>query len=387
MSLANLALHQSPASLTSSRCRFPLTVPNPASNLTFRSGPSRPLGIRASAEPEPSQTSDSSSTSAVKEPAAGKAAAGKPAAGKGFGKAPQQPAVVRRPAPSQPLLSTRPVGEEEKKAAEIETAVVASLGFVFLLIILEGLFLAAAGACNAGDLKVGRGDWKRVGGRGCAEGGDVRGELGGRLGRSTGPSGESFLRRLKEALSFDKLIFNPPRSSPVAHRLSQASDRRSWIRWPWILVYPALSPYHLITPSLSPPRPSPPRPSPPRPSPPRPSPPRPSPPRPSHPRPSPPRPSPPRFSPISSRLPIGGAGSHGNRPGVSRLLSIPSHRPKPLPTRFTPPCPCAGFLSEELDQLAMDLVYPAFSPTVAVFLLGATAYGAFKVIGIGGKKQ
>ncbi|CAI7776233.1 unnamed protein product [Closterium sp. NIES-53] len=140
-------------------------------------------GIRASAEPEPSQTSDS--TSAVKEPAAGKAAAGK-----GFGKAPQQPAVVRRPAPSQPLLSTQPMGEEEKKAAEIETAVVASLGFVFVLIILEGLFLAAA-----------------------------------------------------------------------------------------------------------------------------------------------------------------------------------------------------GFLSEELDQMAMDVVYPAFSPTVAVFLLGATAYGAFKVIGIGGKKQ
>ncbi|CAI6006865.1 unnamed protein product [Closterium sp. NIES-65] len=234
MSLANLALHQSPASLTSSRCRFPLTVPNPASNLTFRSGPSRPLGIRASAEPEPSQTSDSSSTSAVKEPAAGKAAAGKPAAGKGFGKAPQQPAVVRRPAPSQPLLSTRPVGEEEKKAAEIETAVVASLGFVFLLIILEGLFLAAAGACNAGDLCVGGGLWGGGGGGGAGRG-KGRGRGGG----------------------------------------------------------------------------------------------------------------------------VGGACGDG---GV-------------------------GFLSEELDQLAMDLVYPAFSPTVAVFLLGATAYGAFKVIGIGGKKQ
>ncbi|CAI5508202.1 unnamed protein product [Closterium sp. Naga37s-1] len=100
------------------------------------------VGIRASAEPEPSQTSES--TSAVKEPAAGKAVAGK-----GFGKAPQQPAVVRRPAPSQPLLSTQPMGEEEKKAAEIETAVVVSLGLVFVLIILEGLFLAAAGECIA----------------------------------------------------------------------------------------------------------------------------------------------------------------------------------------------------------------------------------------------
>ncbi|CAI5518540.1 unnamed protein product [Closterium sp. Naga37s-1] len=182
MSLAKLPL-QSSASLTSSRCRFSLPVPNPALNAGLRFRPTRHAGIRASAEPEPSQTSDS--TSAVKEPAAGKAAAGK-----GFGKAPQQPAVVRRPAPSQPLLSTQPMGEEEKKAAEIETAVVASLGFVFVLIILEGLFLAAA-----------------------------------------------------------------------------------------------------------------------------------------------------------------------------------------------------GFLSEELDQMAMDVVYPAFSPTVAVFLLGATAYGAFKVIGIGGKKQ
>ncbi|CAI7837673.1 unnamed protein product [Closterium sp. NIES-53] len=202
MSLAKLPL-QSSASLTSSRCRFSLPVPNPALNAGLRFRPTRHAGIRASAEPEPSQTSDS--TSAVKEPAAGKAAAGK-----GFGKAPQQPAVVRRPAPSQPLLSTQPMGEEEKKAAEIETAVVASLGFVFVLIILEGLFLAAAGACET----------------------------------------------------------------------------------PFLFA----------------------------------------------------------LSPIS-------------------------------------PCLLPGFLSEELDQMAMDVVYPAFSPTVAVFLLGATAYGAFKVIGIGGKKQ
>ncbi|CAI7930950.1 unnamed protein product [Closterium sp. NIES-54] len=157
MSLAKLPL-QSSASLTSSRCRFSLPVPNPALNAGLRFRPTRHAGIRASAEPEPSQTSDS--TSAVKEPAAGKAAAGK-----GFGKAPQQPAVVRRPAPSQPLLSTQPMGEEEKKAAEIETAVVASLGFVFVLIILEGLFLAAAGACGAGNLCV-QGNLMGVGGGG-----------------------------------------------------------------------------------------------------------------------------------------------------------------------------------------------------------------------------
>ncbi|CAI5944743.1 unnamed protein product [Closterium sp. NIES-64] len=310
MSLANLALHQSPASLTSSRCRFPLTVPNPASNLTFRSGPSRPLGIRASAEPEPSQTSDSSSTSAVKEPAAGKAAAGKPAAGKGFGKAPQQPAVVRRPAPSQPLLSTRPVGEEEKKAAEIETAVVASLGFVFLLIILEGLFLAAAG----GREEEGEGAWGvLVGMAGLVGRADMAPYRDGRGGVLRGLLGG--------------LITHPTETAVVASL--------GFVFFLIILQGLLLA----------------------------------------------------AADACNAGLPIGGAGSHGNRPGVSRLLSIPSHRPKPLPTRFTPPCPCAGFLSEELDQLAMDLVYPAFSPTVAVFLLGATAYGAFKVIGIGGKKQ
>ncbi|CAI5972701.1 unnamed protein product [Closterium sp. NIES-65] len=307
--------------------------------------PKKPLGIRASAEPEPSQTSDSSSTSAVKEPAAGKAAAGKPAAGKGFGKAPQQPAVVRRPAPSQPLLSTRPVGEEEKKAAEIETAVVASLGFVFLLIILEGLFLAAAGACNAGDLCVGgvvggggRWGWE---GEGKRKGRGRGGCLWGWRGWSGGLIWRPIETAVVASLGFVFLLI-------VLERLFLAAagecSAGKWEGETWTSgrrrggkeqegegVWGGIEGV--------------------------------------------------------AGLPIGGAGSHGNRPGVSRLLSIPSHRPKPLPTRFTPPCPCAGFLSEELDQLAMDLVYPAFSPTVAVFLLGATAYGAFKVIGIGGKKQ
>ncbi|GJP48021.1 hypothetical protein CLOM_g7262 [Closterium sp. NIES-68] len=133
MSLTRLPLRQSPASLSSSQCRLSRALPNPASSVSVRFGPTRHVGIRASAEPEPSQASDTTP-----------AAADKTAAGKGFGKAPQ-PAVVRRAAPTQPLLSTKPMGEEEKQAAEIETAVVVSLGFAFLLIILEGLFLAAAG--------------------------------------------------------------------------------------------------------------------------------------------------------------------------------------------------------------------------------------------------
>ncbi|CAI7930949.1 unnamed protein product [Closterium sp. NIES-54] len=107
------------------------------------------------------------------------------------------------------------------------------------------------------------------------------------------------------------------------------------------------------------------------------------------PLPSTPLPSPPRFSPIPPRLPIGGAGSDGHGCGVSCLRWLLGDSETPFLFALSPISPCLlpGFLSEELDQMAMDVVYPAFSPTVAVFLLGATAYGAFKVIGIGGKKQ
>ena len=38
----------------------------------------------------------------------------------------------------------------------------------------------------------------------------------------------------------------------------------------------------------------------------------------------------------------------------------------------------SGFLSEEADQFAQDVVYPLFSPTLGVFLAGSTAYGLWK---------
>jgi len=38
----------------------------------------------------------------------------------------------------------------------------------------------------------------------------------------------------------------------------------------------------------------------------------------------------------------------------------------------------SGFLSEEADAFGQDVVYPAFSPTVGVFLLGSTVYGIWK---------
>ena len=47
----------------------------------------------------------------------------------------------------------------------------------------------------------------------------------------------------------------------------------------------------------------------------------------------------------------------------------------------------AGFLSDELDQFALDVVYPSFSPTVAVFLLGAAGYGAWKAGVFGGPSE
>ena len=38
----------------------------------------------------------------------------------------------------------------------------------------------------------------------------------------------------------------------------------------------------------------------------------------------------------------------------------------------------SGFLSEEADAFGQDFVYPAFSPTVGIFLAGSTAYGIWK---------
>ncbi|GAB4816857.1 hypothetical protein N2152v2_003903 [Parachlorella kessleri] len=38
----------------------------------------------------------------------------------------------------------------------------------------------------------------------------------------------------------------------------------------------------------------------------------------------------------------------------------------------------SGFLSESVDQFAQDVVYPLFSPSVGVFLLGSSGYGLWK---------
>jgi hypothetical protein len=38
----------------------------------------------------------------------------------------------------------------------------------------------------------------------------------------------------------------------------------------------------------------------------------------------------------------------------------------------------SGFLSEEADQFAQNVVYKAFSPTIAVFLGCSTLYGLWK---------
>eukprot|EP00963_Diacronema_lutheri_P003934 scaffold301_cov370-Pavlova_lutheri.AAC.12 len=38
----------------------------------------------------------------------------------------------------------------------------------------------------------------------------------------------------------------------------------------------------------------------------------------------------------------------------------------------------SAFLSEELDQIAQDVVYPNYSKLVVAFLLGSTAYGFYK---------
>lgn len=43
----------------------------------------------------------------------------------------------------------------------------------------------------------------------------------------------------------------------------------------------------------------------------------------------------------------------------------------------------SGFLSEAADQFAQDVVYPAFSPTVILFLAGSTFYGLWKTGGLG----
>lgn len=54
-------------------------------------------------------------------------------------------------------------------------------------------------------------------------------------------------------------------------------------------------------------------------------------------------------------------------------------RPPPPPARRL-----QGFLPEQLDQFAQDVVFPAFTPTLGLFLAISTGYGLWKV---GGGRQ
>lgn len=47
----------------------------------------------------------------------------------------------------------------------------------------------------------------------------------------------------------------------------------------------------------------------------------------------------------------------------------------------------SGFLSEAADEFARKVVYPAFSPTLAVFLAFSTAYGLWKTRGEAGSSE
>jgi hypothetical protein len=47
----------------------------------------------------------------------------------------------------------------------------------------------------------------------------------------------------------------------------------------------------------------------------------------------------------------------------------------------------SGFLPEEWDQFLVDKLYPSFTPTVGLFLVGAAGYGVFKYLGLGPSKE
>lgn len=47
----------------------------------------------------------------------------------------------------------------------------------------------------------------------------------------------------------------------------------------------------------------------------------------------------------------------------------------------------SGFLPEEWDDFLVKSLYPAFSPTVGLFLLAASGYGVFKYLGLGPSKE
>lgn len=47
----------------------------------------------------------------------------------------------------------------------------------------------------------------------------------------------------------------------------------------------------------------------------------------------------------------------------------------------------AGFLPEEWDTFLVNTLYPSFTPTVGLFLLGAAGYGVVKYLGAGPPKE
>ena len=65
--------------------------------------------------------------------------------------------------------------------------------------------------------------------------------------------------------------------------------------------------------------------------------------------------------------------------GSSHLRAGPPvAAPSPCPAT-TPPPTLQGFMPEQLDQFAQDVVLPAFTPTLGLFLAISTGYGLWKV--------
>ena len=78
------------------------------------------------------------------------------------------------------------------------------------------------------------------------------------------------------------------------------------------------------------------------------------------------------------RAPVPAAGL--TRHLLAALLAV---RP-PSAARPRPASVPQGFMPESLDRFAQDVVLPAFSPTLALFLAISTAYGLWKVRRRGG---
>eukprot|EP00897_Mesotaenium_endlicherianum_P010626 jgi/Mesen1/9592/ME000657S08874 len=120
---------------------------------TSRHVRSKQLCLRVRAQQEPGEATPAVSDRSKDDSPASKSSV----SGTGFGNAsasPPRPLTsgspldkekrrkgARRPAPEKPLLAAEPTEEER----QIESAAVASLGVIFLLIMVEGLLLAASG--------------------------------------------------------------------------------------------------------------------------------------------------------------------------------------------------------------------------------------------------